>query len=99
MMSKRLNRMPRNPAGDWTIGDVEAVCREHGVCASRPAVAARSKKSGTRRWGRRLRSLQSLRGVHHPIAGKGCVMPPRTERWAARQLLIARDALRCKLDA
>jgi hypothetical protein len=23
--------MRRNPAGDWTIGDVEAVCREHGV--------------------------------------------------------------------
>ncbi len=30
-MSDRLERMRRNPAGDWTIGDVEAVCREHGV--------------------------------------------------------------------
>jgi hypothetical protein len=23
--------MRRNPAADWTIRDVEAVCREHGV--------------------------------------------------------------------
>jgi hypothetical protein len=27
----RLERMRRNPIGDWTIADVEAVCREHGV--------------------------------------------------------------------
>ena len=38
-MSKRLERMRGNPAGDWTISDIEAVCREHGVrsailCAS-----------------------------------------------------------------
>ncbi len=30
-MSARLERMRRNPTADWTIGDVEAVCREHGV--------------------------------------------------------------------
>lgn len=30
-MSKRLERMRANPAADWTINDVEAVCREHGV--------------------------------------------------------------------
>jgi hypothetical protein len=30
-MSKRLERMRRNPAADWTINDVEAVCREHGI--------------------------------------------------------------------
>jgi hypothetical protein len=29
--SSRLEGMRRNPAGDWTIADVEAVCREHGV--------------------------------------------------------------------
>jgi hypothetical protein len=23
--------MRRNPAGDWNMNDVEAVCREHGV--------------------------------------------------------------------
>lgn len=27
----RLDEMRSNPAGDWTIADVEAVCREHGV--------------------------------------------------------------------
>lgn len=30
-MSKRLERMRRNPAADWTISDVEAVCWEHGI--------------------------------------------------------------------
>jgi hypothetical protein len=27
----RLERMRRNPAADWTIADVEAVCREYRV--------------------------------------------------------------------
>ena len=30
-MSDRLERMRRNPAGDWTIHDVAALCREHAV--------------------------------------------------------------------
>ena len=30
-MPKRLDGMRRNPAGDWTIADIEAVCREHGM--------------------------------------------------------------------
>ena len=30
-MSDRLERMRHNPAGDWTIRDVEAVCREYRV--------------------------------------------------------------------
>ena len=34
-MSDRLRRMRRNPAADWTIGDVEAVCHDHGVACSR----------------------------------------------------------------
>jgi hypothetical protein len=29
--SKRLEAMRRNPRADWTIEDVQAVCREHGV--------------------------------------------------------------------
>ncbi|HEY1243490.1 MAG TPA: type II toxin-antitoxin system HicA family toxin [Hyphomicrobiaceae bacterium] len=32
----RLERMRANPAGDWTIGDVGAVCREHGVRCTPP---------------------------------------------------------------
>jgi hypothetical protein len=32
----RLERMRVNPAGDWTVQDVEAVCREHGVSCSPP---------------------------------------------------------------
>jgi hypothetical protein len=31
MSSELLNRMRNNPAGDWHIRDVEAVCREHGL--------------------------------------------------------------------
>jgi hypothetical protein len=30
-MSDRLERMRRNPVGDWTIRDVEALCREYDV--------------------------------------------------------------------
>jgi predicted RNA binding protein YcfA (HicA-like mRNA interferase family) len=31
MVSDLLLRMRRNPVGDWTIREVEAVCREHGL--------------------------------------------------------------------
>ena len=31
MPSDVLERMRRNPAGDWRIQDVETVCREHGL--------------------------------------------------------------------
>jgi len=31
MPSDLLERMRRNPAGDWTIQDVETLCREHGL--------------------------------------------------------------------
>jgi hypothetical protein len=31
MASDLLERMRRNPAGDWTISDVEAICREYGL--------------------------------------------------------------------
>jgi hypothetical protein len=30
-MSKRLEGMRRNPTGDWTIADIQAVCREHNM--------------------------------------------------------------------
>ena len=33
-MSKRLDAMRRNPRGNWTISDVEAVCREFGINCS-----------------------------------------------------------------
>jgi hypothetical protein len=29
--SRLLERMRANPVGDWQIGDVEALCREHGL--------------------------------------------------------------------
>jgi hypothetical protein len=35
-MSKRLEAMRGNPAGDWTIGDVEGVCREFGILCEPP---------------------------------------------------------------
>ena len=30
-MADRLDKMRRNPNANWTIGDVEAVCREFGI--------------------------------------------------------------------
>ena len=32
----RLDRMRANPAGDWTMRDIEAVCREHEVRCTPP---------------------------------------------------------------
>jgi len=32
-----LDRMRSNPVGDWTIRDVEALCRQHGVGCTPPA--------------------------------------------------------------
>jgi hypothetical protein len=34
--SKRLEAMRRNPRADWTISDVEAVCREHDLNCDPP---------------------------------------------------------------
>jgi len=35
-MSKRLERMRDNPAANWTLGDVEAVCQEFGISCEPP---------------------------------------------------------------
>ena len=35
--SDLLARMRRNPAGDWTIKDVETLCREHGLSLLPPS--------------------------------------------------------------
>ena len=35
-MSKRLDAMRRNPQADWTISDIEAVCREFGIACQPP---------------------------------------------------------------
>lgn len=35
-MSNRLGKMGANPAAGWRIGDIEAVCREHGVFFAPP---------------------------------------------------------------
>ncbi len=34
---KRLQQMRNNPVGDWTIPDVEAVCRSRGIACVVPA--------------------------------------------------------------
>lgn len=31
MAGDLLTRMRHNPAGDWTVGDVEKLCRAHGL--------------------------------------------------------------------
>ena len=35
-MRKRLEAMRANPAANWRIGDIEAVCAEHGLRCSPP---------------------------------------------------------------
>jgi hypothetical protein len=35
-MSKRLDGMRQNPVGDWTILDVQAVCREFDIMCEAP---------------------------------------------------------------
>jgi hypothetical protein len=34
--NSRLDRMLANPAGDWTIDDVSALCREYGIRCAPP---------------------------------------------------------------
>jgi hypothetical protein len=34
--STLLEQMKRNPAGDWTIADIQAVCRQYGVTCYPP---------------------------------------------------------------
>jgi hypothetical protein len=34
---KRLEQMRRNPVSDWTITDVEVVCRAHGIACTAPS--------------------------------------------------------------
>ena len=36
MSRSRLEAMRANPAGDWTIADVEALCREFGLRCTLP---------------------------------------------------------------
>ena len=36
-MAALLDRMKRNPVGDWSIRDVETVCRDHGLACTPPS--------------------------------------------------------------
>ncbi len=36
MAGSLLDRMRTNPRGDWTIKDVETLCRQHGVTCEPP---------------------------------------------------------------
>ncbi len=36
MAASRLDRMQANAAGDWTIDDVAALCREYGIRCTPP---------------------------------------------------------------
>lgn len=37
MADDLLERMRSNPAGDWTIGDIERLCRAHGIYCKPPS--------------------------------------------------------------
>ena len=42
-----LDRMRRNPAADWTISDVEALCREPGLRCAPPSGGGRTTRFRT----------------------------------------------------
>lgn len=37
MADDLLDRMRSNPAGDWTIGEIERLCRAHGIDCKTPS--------------------------------------------------------------
>lgn len=37
MADDLLDRMRSNPAGDWTIGDIERLCRSYGIDCRSPS--------------------------------------------------------------
>lgn len=45
-MAKRLDQMRLNPAANWTIADVVAVCREHGIVCEAPRSGGSHYKIG-----------------------------------------------------
>lgn len=47
-MADLFSEMKRNPQGDWTIKDVERVCREHGVTCKPPSNGSHYKVSHPR---------------------------------------------------
>ncbi len=51
-VSDRLERMRRNPVGDWTIRDVEAVCREYAVVCEPARGGGSHYKVAHRKWRR-----------------------------------------------
>lgn len=44
-MSDLLEQMRRNPQGDWTIGDVQRLCAEHGLTCLAPTRGSHYKIS------------------------------------------------------
>lgn len=61
-MSDRLDRTRRNPAGDWTIRDVEAVCREHAVLCEPVRDGGSHHKVAHRQMAEKLTSETSRQG-------------------------------------
>ena len=48
MSDDLLDRMRRNPADDWTIADVERLCRRYGIACKSPAAGSHFKISHDR---------------------------------------------------
>ena len=53
-MSDLLERMGRNPAGDWTIADVVTVCRQHDMYCEAPRGGGSHYKVGHPRLAEKL---------------------------------------------
>lgn len=48
MSDDLLERMRSNPAGDWTIADIEKLCRRYGIACRPPAGGSHFKISHDR---------------------------------------------------
>src|SRR5579871_387510 len=78
-MSDRLERMRRNPVADWTIRDVELLCREYGVIANRPEEAARIIRWRIREWRRNSPYLINARSSPYIFASSSLL----STRWGS----------------
>lgn len=81
--SKRLEKMRDNPRNDWTIEDIEKVCRDLGINCSPPTSGSHYKVSSEHLAGALpiprnrpikpiyIKKLLNLADAHMQVAGKG----------------------------
>jgi hypothetical protein len=72
-VSDRLERMRRNPVGDWTIRDVEALCREYAVLCEPARGGGSHYKVAHARMVEKLTILISARSNRYISGSSSCL--------------------------